>query len=720
MKIYSMTATFGSLEHQTLTLKPGLNVIEAPNEWGKSTWCAFLVNMLYGLDTRAKTTKNILADKDRYAPWSGMPMAGRIDLNWNGRDITIERRTRGRLTFGEFSAYETASGLEIPELDAVNCGTKLLGVERSVFTRAGFLRLSDLPVTQDDALRRRLNNLVTTGDESGAGDKLQQALKDLKNKCRYNRTGLLPQAEAQREQLEGQLNELIRLSQQSDSLRSRKTELKRQIEQLENHKAHLNYLGSLEDAEKLTAAVHAQQQAQQHFDALSQQCRDLPPQQEALSALNLGQQLQQQWMDLQAENSKLPPLPQMPSFPAHYRDMTPDKAITCAREDLSAVQALDAAHKKKARLFTAAAVTAAILLAIIAILEFVAGLHYPTVYLIAGVLLSLSLIGCICGNAIAGKRYKEQQKQIYDRHPGQAPATWESDAQTYAQQKTEYEALLAQSTSQRGDLDARTQAVNQKISEYVKDDNLSHKLEYWQSVCRAWDDLVDADKDRNQAEKYLQTLRSMVKVVEKPSQPDALEYASDETESLLTSAHFELQQLQTKLGQTEGRSEALGQETILRTQLRAVNHRIHRLEDTYAALELAQTALSQATAELQRRFAPRISKRAQELFAKLTGSRYDRLTLSEDLSLNTCTAQEDTLRSAQWRSDGTIDQLYLALRLAVAEELTPDAPLILDDALVRFDDTRLAQALQILQETALSKQVILFTCQSRESRLLGE
>ena len=75
---------------------------------------------------------------------------------------------------------------------------------------------------------------------------------------------------------------------------------------------------------------------------------------------------------------------------------------------------------------------------------------------------------------------------------------------------------------------------------------------------------------------------------------------------------------------------------------------------------------------------------------------------------------EDTLRSQQWRSDGTIDQLYLALRLAVAQELTPDAPLILDDALVRFDDDRLAAALGILKQESNTKQVILFTCQSRE------
>ena len=60
--------------------------------------------------------------------------------------------------------------------------------------------------------------------------------------------------------------------------------------------------------------------------------------------------------------------------------------------------------------------------------------------------------------------------------------------------------------------------------------------------------------------------------------------------------------------------------------------------------------------------------------------------------------------------------MYLALRLAVAGELSPEAPMILDDALVRFDDTRLASAMKILQDQAENKQIILFTCQDRESK----
>ena len=272
MKIYSMTATFGKLEHATLNLNGGLNIIHAPNEWGKSTWCAFLTNMLYGIDTRARAKGTELPDKERYAPWSGAAMSGRIDLNWDGRDITIERRTKGRIPFGEFRAYETATGIDVPELTATNCGEMLLGVERNVFVRAGFLKLSDLPVTQDDALRRRLNNLVTTGDESGAGDQLGSKLKDLKNKCRHNQTGLLPQAERERDQLLHQQDALYELQKRSGIIQNRQQELSAHIAALENHKAALLYEASLSDARQVAQAQQDQAGLQQLLAEQTARC----------------------------------------------------------------------------------------------------------------------------------------------------------------------------------------------------------------------------------------------------------------------------------------------------------------------------------------------------------------------------------------------------------------------------------------------------------------
>ena len=241
MRIYSMTATFGKLNHASITLEPGLNVIEAPNEWGKSTWCASLLAMLYGIDTSSRSKKDFIPDKERYAPWSGVPMSGRMDIHWNGRDITIERSSKGRVMFGQFKAYETESGIPVPQLTAANCGQMLLGVEQSVFARAGFIRLKDMPVTQDESLRRRLNALVTTGDESGSADDLAQKLRDLKNRCRFNRSGLLPQAETQQRELTQKLEEMASLQLQVKAIENRQEELKAYHGELLNHKQALQY-----------------------------------------------------------------------------------------------------------------------------------------------------------------------------------------------------------------------------------------------------------------------------------------------------------------------------------------------------------------------------------------------------------------------------------------------------------------------------------------------
>lgn len=716
MKIYSMTATFGKLNHETLTLKPGLNIIEAPNEWGKSTWCAFLTAMLYGIDTRAKTTKTVIADKERYAPWSGAPMEGRIDLNWNGRDITIERRSKGRLIFGDFRAYETKTGLNIPEMDGANCGQMLLGVERSVFLRAGFLRLGDLPVTQDDALRRRLNNLVTTGDESGAGDKLGKNLKDLKNRCRYNQKGLLPEAEAQKQQLERQLEDLRDLRTQEQRLQQRQQELDTWVARLENHKTALAYELSQGETKQVAEAAQKADDAGLRVQQLEEICKELPSEAATEQELHKAQSLQQEWMSLQMESQMLPKEPQAPTASLSYQGMTPKAAVEQARRDQAEAAALEKRKKGNGRFIWIFAALALLVQIGVAALYFAcrdASWRLPvTVGAEAAVVLGGILTAIAC--AVRAKSIAAEIETIYLRHPGKSPDAWLPEAQEYEKAYDAYLRKAEECRALRGDVDQRLKAVSNKISGFAEGGDLQGQINHLNSVLSAWKLLADANRDLQQAASHADTVRAMAKPVRPPEFPDTLAYSKDETNTLIANAVSERQQNQRRLGQFQGQAEALGQEENLRSRLNQVKSRIDKLEDTYMALELAQKALSQATGELQRRFAPRITKRAQELFSDLTGGRYQRLALEEDLSLSVSTQQEDTLRTSLWRSDGTVDQLYLALRLAVAEELTPEAPLVLDDALVRFDDVRLRAAMDILRKTAENKQVIVFTCQARE------
>lgn len=714
MKILSMTATFGKLEHQTITLKPGLNIIQAPNEWGKSTWCAFLVAMLYGIDTGARTTKAALADKERYAPWSGSPMSGRMEMEWNGRNITIERHTKGRLIFGEFRAYETDSGLDVPELTASNCGQMLLGVERSVFLRAGFLRLTDLPVTQDDALRRRLNNLVTTGDESGTGDKLAQTLKDLKNKCRFNRTGLLPQAEAEQEHLQRKLNQLQELNSQQEKALARQEQLVNMIHQLENHKATLEYEAAQKDNQRVSQAIQAQKDAETAYQAQLKLSQELPSPEETTQALQTGKNLQQKVLKLQGQQQTLPQAPQPPQIPVAFQNRTPQEAIADAQTDFAAAQSGES-RKKSARQWKIRSFLGSILFAVLAVVSIFLSL---SPLLLGSLGLLLVCIGLSLISAIREKRVGDDLSRLCSRYGNLDPNNWLSLAANYASAQTAYEQAVVTYQAHKDALSENEAALTAEIETFTNGKPLQKVLNYWQQADNAQAALETAKNNLLLATSHAETLQAMVKTVPQPAEADTLNAPWEDTLSLLSRANEELQQNRQRLAQLQGQSETLGQEADIRKSLKAINHRIEKLEDTYQALELALRALSSASNELQRRFAPRISKRAQELFCKLTEGRYPRLSLGEDLSLSAAADQEDVLHPIQWRSDGTADQQYLALRLAVAEELTPDAPLILDDALVRFDDTRLAQALDILKEEAETKQVLLFTCQSREGSLI--
>ena len=82
MKLLQLTATFGCLQGDTLEFGPGMTLIGAPNGSGKSTWCAFLRTMLYGLDTRQRDRKGAPADKNRYRPWSGSPRPPPAGCPW--------------------------------------------------------------------------------------------------------------------------------------------------------------------------------------------------------------------------------------------------------------------------------------------------------------------------------------------------------------------------------------------------------------------------------------------------------------------------------------------------------------------------------------------------------------------------------------------------------------------------------------------------------------
>lgn len=703
MRILSMTATFGCLEEQTLTFTPGLNIIHAPNEWGKSTWCAFLMAMLYGIDTRQRAKQGQLADKTHYQPWSGKPMGGSMDILWEGRAITIERTTQGRIPMGAFRAYETQSGLDIPELTGENCGMKLLGVERGVYARSGFISAGSMAVTQDDDLLRRLNRLVTTGDDHPQMVALEGKLRELKHKCRYHQTGALPQVMQELEQCRKNLERQQDLERQARLLRQ---ELTRQQQWQQKLRQHADALRSRSDREKLTQLETAKQneaEAARSVQVAAEQCRGLPSMAMTAMGLDARKELHRQQQALALERVIFPCVGS-PEPPQCFLGLTPEQAMEKAESHLSRLRALQSEAKKGGGLLLLIPGLAMLVAGLVGLFSQPGQIWWR---LLIGVLgLTLAIVGSVRqkGKRRALRNLQQWQERMAESYGGEDPMALAKDYRDKTLEAAERENLRKQHFEDRQSaLDAREQELDAESLHRAQD---------------AWTLWADAQRSYIRARGQRRALETMLsgQTLSTRELTSDLTLNPGETKTELEKAEIACAGLSSRLDSCMGQLRALPGVEELNLQKQTLEERMQTLAQWYDATTKALELLTQANQELRRRFAPRISKEAGAILYGLTGGRYQKLLLDADFSLLTRGERENTVRESIWRSMGTQEQLYLAVRLAICRVMLPSAPVVLDDALSHFDDERMAAALNTLQSG--QEQVVLFSCQSREQTWL--
>jgi uncharacterized protein YhaN len=186
---------------------------------------------------------------------------------------------------------------------------------------------------------------------------------------------------------------------------------------------------------------------------------------------------------------------------------------------------------------------------------------------------------------------------------------------------------------------------------------------------------------------------------------------------ILEQEETRLRRIREENAEWQGRQTALGDSEDLRDKINGLLAEYEQQSLEYDALTLAALTLKEAAAEIQNRITPKLSRRTADIFAQLTASRYDSVVLDRQLDAAAKLSEDSVSRETSFMSMGAVDQLYLAVRLAICELALPadkPCPLIFDDALVTFDDERCIFALELLREIAKTRQIILFTCHSRE------
>ena len=205
--------------------------------------------------------------------------------------------------------------------------------------------------------------------------------------------------------------------------------------------------------------------------------------------------------------------------------------------------------------------------------------------------------------------------------------------------------------------------------------------------------------------------RSEQSVQEQASEINALqakETDCDDAISRQQKAQWELEKRLDHLAHCKDQTESL-------KQVLAENDRIR---EEITAIDLALETMTELSATIRDSFGLYLNKTASELISGITGGIYD--SMSVDESLNVFMNTRTRLVPVEQVSSGTMDQIYLALRLAAAKLIQPEGdymPLIFDDSFVLYDEDRLHTALKWLKK-AYPGQIIIFTCHQREAQMM--
>lgn len=729
MKILEMTATFGCLQKAVLRPGPGLTLIPASNESGKSTWCAFLRAMLYGFPPRDRDKEGHLAEKNRCQPWSGAAMEGSLTLEWKGRSLTLRRGPKGTTAWGTFSAVWTATGECVDGLTAENCGETLLGVSREVFERTAFVGQGEIFLSPSGDLEKRVAALATSGEEDVSYSQVERRLKDWLNRRKVNaRVGLIPE-------LEGELSQVEEALSRQGSLLRRAREAGQEKEALEAKKARLESQLQAHAAASAAQQAEKRRQAQEEYDSA---LADLRGAEKTARALPTAEELRRAQGDLAylntlSANGKLAEkaLPEAREKAEQaekavrgdplFGNLDPAQAAARAQRDCDEAQRLQKKGFSPLSLL-GAPVGAALALVLTRVTQ---DRPFSLPALLLGALMGWALVALPL--FWMGKRRRREAAALLEKYRAQAPEDILSRA-------AEYQQNYAAAQDARRELQA-VEGERDKLSAQ-KEELTAQLLDFVHPFAPEVTDLfgVSAALSRalQQGERYslakakAEAAEKLLSALPSPAAGAPLLAAAPQGDAALLAAQLgavngELARASDDAARLQGELKSLGDPAELEARRSQLLEQLELRRGEYAAISAAMESLKTADSLLRERFSPAVNEQTGRYLSLLTGGKYDRAALTRQFRAMAQGPGESAPRQDLSLSAGAAQQLYLAARLAMCDLALPEedpCPVVLDDALVAFDDRRAELALQCLLEASKKRQVILFTCHGREKALL--
>lgn len=188
-------------------------------------------------------------------------------------------------------------------------------------------------------------------------------------------------------------------------------------------------------------------------------------------------------------------------------------------------------------------------------------------------------------------------------------------------------------------------------------------------------------------------------------------------QSKINDTQIEIHKLKLEKESVEPRLDKLAQ---IEEQLNNNYEKLNNLNNLNDSMECAKNILEKSFEKMKNSVTPKFTNNLSETISQIFNNKYSKVKFNEENGLIVELENGDYV-PADRLSIGTIDQLYLSLRISMIDELSEEKlPLFLDESFAYYDNNRLENALKYITNNLESRQTLIFTCANREKEILDK
>ena len=690
---------YGNLENKEINLDKKINIIHGANESGKSTMLSYIVNSFYGI-SKTKDGKDI-SDYDKYKPWNNNEFSGRISYELdNGEQYEVFRDfNKKNPKIYNKNLEDITDKFEIDKKEGSKFFLEQTGIDKQMYTSTVVsmqeeVRLDD---KNQNMLIQKIANLAGTGEDNVS---YKKALTKLQNKIRdeigTNKTSQKPinilnnqieEINKKIEEIKPNINKKYEIDNQKDLINEnlKNLEIKKEILE-EINKKNQNKLDYLK--EKNIKEI-SKKDNEGHIEKLKKEANTVK--EEQMKVEKTVNDLNKKLEEKKVEQSRI------------------EQELNKENEQTENIENSKNIKSSKNTIY--------IIFLIVFIALGILGVALFKNYLVTIVLGILALIDIILliTKKIKVNRIIKEENKLSETKKKEHIRDLEEEKEYILKEIDKISKELKEEESNQKEIASKNSMLQGQIILLEKTNtslenelnSIKEKLEKLQSNNE--EELLAQYNGKMDREKLLQIINST-----------DIEPQLKNVETQINNEKIKLKGLEIEENTVIPQIDAMVE---LEETLQAKKEEYNNLKNQEDIINITIENLEQAYEEMKTTITPKFTENLSKNIEEISNGKYSKVTINDESGMVVENNRGEYI-NANNLSTGTIDQLYLSLRLSMIEDLSKESlPIILDETFAYFDNTRLENAIKYLikltqGENIKNHQVIIFTCTNREKEIL--